>query len=101
MLRDRIAFPFLFFSCFFFYFINTQNCPLRNVSFGYTLYVLLIGILPMSSSISLNKKELYEEHVQNSYSNRKDSNKLYQGSYKKTSHLKLSLERRYSKIQST
>ena len=39
MLRDRIAFPFLFsFFSFFFYFINTQNCPLRNVSFGYTLY---------------------------------------------------------------
>ena len=40
MLRDRIAFPFLFsfFHVFFFYFINTQNCPLRNVSFGYMLY---------------------------------------------------------------
>ena len=44
MLRDRIAFPFLSFPFFFFffifllYFINTQNCPLKNVSFGYTLY---------------------------------------------------------------
>ena len=38
MLRDRVAFPFLF--CFFhfsFLFLNTQNCPLKNVSFEYTL----------------------------------------------------------------
>ena len=36
-----IVLHFLSFSLFFhffFYFINTQNCPLRNVSFGYTLY---------------------------------------------------------------
>ena len=38
-----LSFPFLFFFFFFFfifllYFINTQNCPLKNVSFGYTLY---------------------------------------------------------------
>ena len=39
MLRDRIAFPFLFsFFIFLFCFINTQNCLLKNVSFGYTLY---------------------------------------------------------------
>ena len=31
----------------------------------------------------------------------KGSDKVYQGSYKKTSYLQLSLERRYSKIQST
>ena len=40
--------------------------------------VLLIGILLMSSSILLNKKEFYEEHVQNSYSDRKGSDKVYQ-----------------------
>ena len=33
-----ISFPFLFFSFFFPYFINTQNCLLKNVSFGYILY---------------------------------------------------------------
>ena len=38
MLRDHVAFPFLF--CFFHFsslFLNTQNCPLKNVSFEYTL----------------------------------------------------------------
>ena len=45
----------------------------------------------MSSLILLNKKELYEEHVQNSYSDRKGSNKVYQGSYKKTCYLQLSV----------
>ena len=39
MLRDRVAFPFLFsFFSFFFLFHQHANCPLRNVSFGYTLY---------------------------------------------------------------
>ena len=33
-----ISFPLLFFSCFFSLFLNTQNFPLRNVSFGYMLY---------------------------------------------------------------
>ena len=56
--------------------------------------ILLIEILHMSTLISLNKKELYEEHVQNSYSDRKGSDKVYQGSYKKTCYLKLSLGRR-------
>ena len=38
MLRDRVAFSFLF--CFFHFpslFLNTQNFPLKNVSFEYTL----------------------------------------------------------------
>ena len=38
MLRDHVAFPSLF--CFFHFsslFLNTQNCPLKNVSFEYTL----------------------------------------------------------------
>ena len=29
---------FSLFFIFFFYFINTQNCLLKNVSFGYILY---------------------------------------------------------------
>ena len=57
-----ISFPFLFFS---FFFSVSQH-----------------GILLMSFSISFNKKELYEKHVQKLYSNRKGSDKLYQGSYK-------------------
>ena len=72
---------FYLFFIFLFYFINTQNCLLKNVSFGYTLSILFIGILLMSSLILLNKKELYEEHVQNSYSDRKGSDKVYQGSH--------------------
>ena len=39
MLRDRVAFPFLlsfFHSSLLFH--HTQNCLLKNVSFGYTLY---------------------------------------------------------------
>ena len=78
MLRDHVAFPFLL--CFFHFsslFLNTQNCPLKNVTFKIHSIVLLIGILLMSFSISFNKKELYENHVQNLYSNRKVSDKLY------------------------
>ena len=39
-----IVLHFLSFSLFFhffFYFINTQNCPLRNVSFGYTMDIYI------------------------------------------------------------
>ena len=78
MLRDRVAFPFLF--CFFHFsslFLNTQNCPLKNVSFEYTLDRTVDRNFVMSFSISLNKKELYEKHVQKLYSNRKGSDKLY------------------------
>ena len=83
MLRDRVAFPFLFpFFHFSSLFLNAQNCPLKNATFKIHSIVLLIGILLMSFSISLNKKELYEKHVQKLYSNRKGSDKLYQGSYK-------------------
>ena len=77
MLRDRVAFPFLFsFFHFSSLFLNTQNCPLKNVTFKIHSIVLLIRIL-LIFSISLNKKELYENHVQNLYSNRKGSDKLY------------------------
>ena len=38
MLRDRVAFPFLFsFFHFSSLFLNTQNFPVKNVSFEYTL----------------------------------------------------------------
>ena len=78
MSRDRVAFPFLFsFFHFSSLFLNKQNCPLKNVTFKIHSIVLLIGILLMSFSISFNKKELYENHVQNLYSNRKVSDKLY------------------------
>ena len=78
MSRDRVAFPFLFsFFHFSSLFLNTQNFPLKNVTFKIHSTVLLIGILLMSFSISLNKKELYEKNVQKLYSNRKGSDKLY------------------------
>ena len=99
-----IVLHFLSFSLFFHFFSISSTrkiVPWEMSALDIHSIVLLIGSLPMSSSISLNKKELYEEHVQNSYSDRKGSNKVYQRSYKKTSYLQLSLERRYSKIQST
>ena len=37
MLRDRVAFPFLFSFFHFSLFLNTQNFPLKNVSSEYTL----------------------------------------------------------------
>ena len=96
LLRDRTAFPFLFsFFLFFFPISSTRKTVSWKMS-ALDIYsiILLIEILHMSTLISLNKKELYEEHVQNSYSDRKGSDKVYQGSYKKTCYLKLSLGRR-------
>ena len=91
-----ISFPFLF---SFFLFFSPISSTRKTVSWKMSaldIYsiILLIEILHMSTLISLNKKELYEEHVQNSYSDRKGSDKVYQGSYKKTCYLKLSLGRR-------
>ena len=82
---------FYLFFIFLFCFINTQNCLLKNVSFGYTLYrTVHRNFVDVIFNI-VKQKELYEEHVQNSYSDRKGSNKVYQGSYKKTCYLQLSL----------
>ena len=89
-----IVLHFLSFSLFSFF--SSVSSTRRTVSWKMLALdihstVLFIGILLMSSLILLNKKELYEEHVQNSYSDRKGSNKVYQGSYKKTCYLQLSL----------
>ena len=89
-----IVLHFLSFSLFSFF--SSVSSTRRTVSWKMLALdihstVLFIGILLMSSLILLNKKELYEEHVQNSYSDRKGSNKVYQGSYKKTCYLQLSV----------
>ena len=89
-----IVLHFLSFSLFSFF--SSVSSTRRTVSWKMLALdihstVLFIGVLLMSSLILLNKKELYEEHVQNSYSDRKGSNKVYQGSYKKTCYLQLSV----------
>ena len=89
-----ISFPFLFFSFFFPISSTRKTVSWKMSALDIYSIILLIEILHMSTLISLNKKELYEEHVQNSYSDRKGSDKVYQGSYKKTCYLKLSLGRR-------
>ena len=75
MLRDRVAFPFLFlfFSFFLLCFSTRKTVLWKTSALNIHSTVLLIGILLMSFSISLNKKELYEKHVQKLYSNRKGS----------------------------
>ena len=81
-----IVLHFLSFSLFFIFLLcfSTRKTVLWKTSaLNIHSTVLLIGILQMSFSISLNKKELYKKKsVQKLYSNRKGSDKLYQGSYK-------------------
>ena len=77
-----ISFPFSLFFIFLLCFSTRKTFLWKTSALNIHSTVLLIGILLMSFSISLNKKELYEKHVQNLNSNRKGSDKLYQGSYK-------------------